>query len=271
MNDAAGRPLASGVPETVRRSGLLAAWGTAVLQGRCSPDDAVDAIVGDDEPHRVAGLADEPVGWSVALGLLRRRGATALVLVTPVPGDLAGLPGPPDVNRDVLIAGAAVIADGVPSTALIPQVDRFGPVGDHGTAVTWRAVDADGPVGPGRRPSLTEADRALAETLNAALRRLHDLDLARWRPEVATLREDLDGPAQEHLPPDFPDRGLRLLARAQRMSAVLALGRSDVGGAVSVVDAARRTETLDELARAVRQAQAAAWNAGSEPGRQPHR
>ena len=58
-------------------------------------------------------------------------------------------------------------------------------------------------------------DVLLAESLNAALRRLADLDVARWRPEVATLREDLDGPTQEVLPPDFPDRGSRLLARAQ--------------------------------------------------------
>jgi hypothetical protein len=268
MNDAADWSAPVQVTEAVRRAGRLAAWGTAVLRGRSAPDDAVDAIVGDDEPHRVVGLADDPVGWSVALGLLRRRGATSLVLVTPVPGDLVGLPGPPDVNRDVLTAGAGVIADGAPSTALVPDLRQFGPADDRGTTVTWRARTADGPVGPGRRPSLSEADRALAESLNAALRRLADLDVARWRPEVATLQEDLDGPTQEVLPPDFPDRGLRLLARAQRMSSVLALGRSDSGAAVTVDEAVRRKETLDDLARAVRHAQAAAWNAGSEPARQ---
>jgi hypothetical protein len=58
-----------------------------------------------------------------------------------------------------------------------------------------------------------------------------------------------------------------LLARAQRMSAVLALGRADLGGAVSVDEAQRRQQTLDQLARAVRHAEAAAWNAGAEVDR----
>jgi hypothetical protein len=261
MNDAVGPEAA------VRRAGRLAAWGSAVLQGRCSPDDAADAIVGEDEPHRVAGMSDEPVAWSVALGLLRRRGARRLVLVCPVPGDLAGLPGPPDLNRDVLRAGAAAIADSDPALALIPLVDVFGPVGDAGITVSWEARSANGPVAPGRQPTLSEADRALAESLSGALRRLAELDVARWRPEVATLRDDLDGPGEEHLPPDFPDRGLRLLARAQRMSAVLALGRSDLGGAVTVDEAQSRQQTLQQLASAVRHAETAAWNAGSEARR----
>jgi hypothetical protein len=212
-------------------------------------------------------LSDDPVAWSVALGLLRRRGAQRLVLVAPAPGDLAGLPGPPDLNRSVIAAGAAAIADGDPATALIPVVDHFGPVGDSGVTVSWAARAANGPVAPGRQPTLSEADRALAESLSVALRRLAELDVARWRPEVATLRDDLDGPGEEHLPPDFPDRGLRLLARAQRMSAVLALGRTDLGGAVTAEEAQSRQQTLQQLARAVRHAEAAAWNAGSEPRR----
>ena len=269
MSDATGRQRseAPATAEVVRRGGLLAAWGTAVLQGLCSPDDAVDAIVGDDEPHRVVGLGDDPMSWSVALGAIRRRGASALVLVTPVPGDLAGLPGPPAVNREVLALGAGVMSDGHETTGLLPQLTTFGPADDVATSVVWSAMATSGPVGAGRRPTLSEADRTLAQTLDSALRRLAALDVARWRPEVATLRDDLDGPSSERLPPGFPDRGVRLLARAQRMSAVLALGRSDPGGAVTAVEVQQRQQTLDQLTRAVREAQAAAWNAGSEPGR----
>lgn len=269
MSDAAsaGGPGTPTATQVVRRAGLAAAWGTAVLQGRCAPDDAAAAIVGVDEPHRITGIDPDPVGWTVALGRLRGRGATVLVMVAPVPGDVAALPGPPELNRQALAAGAAVFADGSPAAGLVPRIDTFGPAGDRGVLLTWAAESANGPVAAGRRPTVGEADRALAEALDQGLRRLATLDVARWRPEAATLHDDLDGPVGIRLPPGFPERAVRLLARTQRMTAVLDLGRTDSGGAVTSAEAAQRQVTLDGLARVVRHAQAAAWNAGAEAGR----
>ncbi|NEE61016.1 hypothetical protein G3M55_92980, partial [Streptomyces sp. SID8455] len=74
------------------RSGLLAAWGNALLAGLVSPDDAALAIVGEDALHRVEGLPGEagPVGLTLALGRLRVLGATGFRVALPVPGHPLG-------------------------------------------------------------------------------------------------------------------------------------------------------------------------------------
>ncbi|NBM19838.1 hypothetical protein GUY61_30590, partial [Streptomyces sp. GC420] len=70
------------------RSGLLAAWGNALLAGLVSPDEAASRIAGDDAVHRVEGLPGEtrPVGLTLALGRLRALGATGLRVALPAPG-----------------------------------------------------------------------------------------------------------------------------------------------------------------------------------------
>lgn len=86
------------------RSGLLAAWGNALLAGLVSPDDAALAIVGEDAVHRVEGLPGEagPVGLTLALGRLRGLGVTGFRVALPVPGHPLGLSGPPDFNARAL-------------------------------------------------------------------------------------------------------------------------------------------------------------------------
>lgn len=70
------------------RSGLLAAWGNALLAGLVSPDDAALAIVGEDAVHRVEGVPGEtgPVGLTLALGRLRALGVTGFRVALPALG-----------------------------------------------------------------------------------------------------------------------------------------------------------------------------------------
>lgn len=160
------------------RSGLLAAWGNALLAGLVSPDDAALAIVGEDAVHRVEGLPGEagPVGLTLALGRLRGLGATGFRVALPVPGHPLGLSGPPEFNARALESEEAVIASGVPY-GLVPEVREVGPAGDLHVEVVWRCLPVrEAP--PADVPSLSEAERELAEALRDATAVLSRLDVA---------------------------------------------------------------------------------------------
>ncbi|WP_055560872.1 hypothetical protein, partial [Streptomyces luridiscabiei] len=156
----------------------MAAWGNALLAGLVSPDDAALAIVGEDALHRVEGLPGEagPVGLTLALGRLRGLGATGFRVALPVPGHPLGLSGPPDFNARALEAEEAVVASGVPY-GLVPEVSEVGPEGDLHVEVVWRVLPVrEAP--PADVPSLSEAERELAEALRDATAVLSRLDVA---------------------------------------------------------------------------------------------
>ncbi|NED28750.1 hypothetical protein G3I37_28260, partial [Streptomyces anulatus] len=160
------------------RSGLLAAWGNALLAGLVSPDEAALAIVGEDAVHRVDGLPGEagPVGLTLALGRLRGLGATGFRVALPAPGHPLGLSGPPDFNARALEAEEAVVAYGV-AYGLVPEVTEAGPAGDLHVEVVWRVLPVrEAP--PADVPSLGEAERELAEALRDATAVLSRLDVA---------------------------------------------------------------------------------------------
>src|SRR5436190_16351323 len=103
------------------RSGVLAAWGSALLAGRTGHDEALARVTGTDLPHRVAGLpgtdGEVPLGW--ALTAWRDLGTAALRLVLPVPGDPRGLPGPCAFSVAAMAAG-----EGVHGAGCIPDRAR---------------------------------------------------------------------------------------------------------------------------------------------------
>lgn len=257
----------SRVPD-LPRSVRLAAWGGAVLRATTSPDLALDAIVGTDLTHDVDGMPGEPdpLPLLLALGRLRALGATGLVLALPVPGDVAGLPGPPELNAEALEAREAVLVRGTApmSYAMVPAVEA---AGSASARVQWRLR----PAAPSRVtavPSLPEADRALKEALAEATEQLVRLDVARWRPEVLeTLSRMREAAEEAVLPPDYPARADRVLGSARRVAAILALARPDPGAAVSAGAIAMRSEVLTRLEAVVRHAVVAAVNSPLEPRR----
>ncbi|MFJ9640371.1 hypothetical protein [Streptomyces sp. NPDC101178] len=254
------------------RSGLLAAWGNALLAGLVSPDDAALAVVGEDAVHRVEGLPGEtgPVGLTLALGRLRALGATGFRVALPVPGHPLGLSGPPDFNARALEAEEAVIAYGVPY-GLVPEVSEAGPAGDLHVEVVWRVLPVrDAP--PADVPSLGEAERELAEALREATAALSRLDVAGSGP-VAEAAVDAyraraeGGRGRDVLAPGYPPRAVRVLELARRVGLLVSVAYgSGHGGAVSASEMAARGAALRPVERVARRAAVAAYNAYVEGG-----
>ncbi|MEV8403326.1 hypothetical protein [Streptomyces niveus] len=247
------------------RSGLLAAWGNALLAGFVSPDDAALAIVGPDAVHRVAGLPGEPgpVGLTLALGRLRALGVSGYRVALPAPGHPLGLSGPPDFNARALEAEEAVVASGAPY-GLVPEVSAVGPDGDLHVEVLWHCLPVrEAP--PADVPSLGEAERELAEALRDATEVLSRLDVAASGPVAEAALDAYRARAErgrEVLAPGYPPRAVRVLELAQRVGLLVALAREHGhGGAVSASEMAARGEALRPVERVSRRAQVAAYNA----------
>jgi hypothetical protein len=245
------------------RSGRLVAWGNAVLAGVVSPDTAADHVRGADTAHRVGGAVDTTL--PVLLAGLRSFGVRGLLLVLPVPGDAAGLPGPAPFNARALDVGQAVLTIGAHPRGFVPSVDPVDPDGPPGTVVRWHAEPVAARVGLDL-PSLAEAERELTETLREVTVALAELDLARWRPQLAeALSEIRSGAGAPGLAPGYPGRAHRVLASAQRLAAIADLVRTDPAGAAAAGSTATRDALLRPLATAARRATVAAFNSVAEP------
>ncbi|SCK21919.1 hypothetical protein [Streptomyces sp. WMMB 322] len=272
------------------RSGRLAAWGNALLAALISPDEAAQRIVGDDVVHRVKGLPASPapyadsepesVGLTLALGRLRSMGARGLRVALPVPGHPLGLSGPPEFNSRALEAGEAVIAPDA-GVGLVPELYEAGPEGDVHAEVTWHCLSVrDAP--PADVPSLSEAERELAEAMREATEVLTQLDVAGSGPVANAALESYRArmeAGRQLLAPGYPPRAVRVLELAQRVRALVAIacgeesgaghggsggdGREH-GGAVSASQIAARAEALRPVERTARRAQVAAYNAYAE-------
>ncbi|MFP3119306.1 hypothetical protein [Streptomyces sp. Iso 434] len=254
---------------TEPRSGLLAAWGNALLAGLVSPDDAASAIVGEDARHRVVGLPDwpEPAGLTLALGRLRSLGATGFRVALPVPGHPLGLSGPPEFNERAMEAEEAVVTVGA-GIGLVPEVAVAGPEGDVHVEVVWHCLPVrEAP--PADVPSLGEAERELAQALREATEVLARLDVAGSGPvaEAAldAYRARAHAGAKDALAPGYPQRAVRVLELADRVALLVELaGSSGHGGAVSAAEMAARAEALRPVERTARRAKVAAYGAATE-------
>ncbi|MFB8412936.1 hypothetical protein ACH4TS_32075 [Streptomyces albidoflavus] len=254
---------------TEPRSGLLTAWGNALLAGLVSPDDAASAIVGEDARHRVVGLPDwpEPAGLTLALGRLRSLGATGFRVALPVPGHPLGLSGPPEFNERAMEAEEAVVTVGA-GLGLVPEVAVAGPEGDVHVEVVWHCLPVrEAP--PADVPSLGEAERELAQALREATEVLARLDVAGSGPvaEAAldAYRARAHAGAKDALAPGYPQRAVRVLELADRVALLVELaGSSGHGGAVSAAEMAARAEALRPVERTARRAKVAAYGAATE-------
>lgn len=228
-------------------SARLAWWATAWLRGHAVTDLVLDAVIGDDATHAVAEIPGVEGTLTLVEGLaeLRRRGATSLGAAFPVDGDPVGLGGPPAFNADALDAGEAVVATGA-GLGLVPQ--------RTGAAVVWVAH----PAAPRQLPDVGEADRALRAGLVESANALAELDVARWRPEVADRLMEIGRRDAWSAPDGTPARCVDLAARGLRAVDIVALALEDDGAAVSASEAERRRLALVPLDRAGRRALVAA-------------
>lgn len=253
------------------RCGVLAAWASAWLAGEAPYDDVVAHVTGDDEPHRAVGLPGSgldapdggppdpdgvPLGW--VLPVLRERSGDGVRVALPVPGDPRGLPPPGPFPAAALEAGEAVVGRGV---GLVPSVTVHGSaVGSRTMSVRW-TVYGIGEAAPDPL-SVPDAEHELTEAVREAASALAALEVASWRPEVADTLAHVRRGSTPDLPPRHDGRAVRLLAQADRLTAVLELASADdPGGAVTLAEAGARQEALRPLAAAVRRARVAAYNA----------
>ncbi|GAB2453240.1 hypothetical protein GCM10027062_37460 [Nocardioides hungaricus] len=225
----------------------LAWWATAWLRGQAVADLAIDAVIGTDATHVVAGLPGVEATATLVQGLaeLRRLGATTVGAAFPVEGDPIGLGGPPAFNAAALDAGEAVVVAGT-GLGLVPH--------RTGAAVGWTVH----PAGPRQLPDVGEADRALRAALLESANALADLDVARWRSEVADRLLDLRHREPLAAPDGVPPRCVELAERGLQAREIVDLALEDDGAAVSATEAERRRSALVPLDRAARRALAAA-------------
>ena len=241
-----------------------------MLRGDVAPDEAVAAVSGQGVTHRFTGLPGEDgaAGLTLALGRLRGLGFRGLALALPVPGDLAGLAGPPELSAEAIDAGEVVLALAdvparTPAVALLPQVQSGAPPRSGPPGVTWTWHSA---WPPALGASLADSERELTGALRDATTLLTTLDVARGDPAAAAVLARLrsGAAAQDALPPGFPPRAYRVLTSAARVGAIVALAAASPGGAVTGPEQRARADALRPLAAASRRALCAAVNAPVE-------
>lgn len=261
----ASRPLVA-----APRSALLACWTNAWLAAEASLSDLAIHVVGGDEGHLVTGLWVDDLDLEQTAGRLRADGVTRLTVVLPAPGDPLGLPGPGPFTRDALLAGEGVLAlrpDGT-GTGLVPTLTSHGSDLD-GTVVTvtWVAHPVE-ISGPDQGPFLHEAEHDLRRGIAEATQALVELDVAQWSPEIRDALDDVRRAArraldEDDLPPSWPARARQVLTQARLIATLLGLVSHDGSGAVDAHEAEARDRVMRDLARVVRRARVAAYNAGA--------
>lgn len=229
------------------RSSTLALWSAAVARGDGGPDELADAVRADDPRHLVVGWpgTSEPLSLQELPGLVRRSGATAVLVAAPAPGDPAGLAGPVEFNAAALDVGEALLFGGAPGSAaigLVPELDA--------RTVLWHAHAARTP--PPADPG--EAARTLRGTLLEATNALVDLDVASWQPEIPDLLMNLRDREPLDLPPGTRPDVVEGLERASLCREIVALALEDHGGSVTAHAMEARRRCLTELDRAARRA-----------------
>jgi len=250
------------------RSALLACWTTAWLAAEVGLPELVEHVTAYDESHAVAGLWVDDLELEQALGRLRAEGVTRVRLVLPAPGDPLGLPGPGPFTQAALVAGEGVLAlreDGT-GFGLVPTVTAHGSELDGTvTTVLWQAYDV-AMAGPDQGPFLHEAEHDLRVGVMEAAHALTELDVARWDPDVADALDDLRraqrrGIDLDELPGSWPTRARDVLVRTRALATLVHLADRTTGGAVDSREAELRATVLRDLARVVRRARVAAYNA----------
>lgn len=236
-------------------SARFALWFTAWRSGAASTDDTRDAVVGADAAHHVSRLPGESDAQPLilALGRLRNLGATGAGIALPVPGDPLGLAGPGAFNLEVLEAREGVLLEGA-DLGLVPHRSGAGVVWECFSAVSHRQL-----------PDAFEADTGLRRELLRTADVLADLDVARWRPEVADELVSLRRSTDLRLPGTMAPRAVRLVSLAIHCRSIVDLALADDGGSVSAAEAQARRTALAPLDHAARRALVAACSASGWP------
>jgi hypothetical protein len=255
------------------RSALLAAWASAWAAGDATLTDVAERATAHDDAHTVEGVdpLDDRLPVDRALTRLRAGGAQTWRVVLPAPGDLVGLPRPGPFTRTATLASEGVLAlrgDGT-GTGLVPRITAHGSAFDGTvTTVHWTAYAVE--VGADQGPFLHDAEHDLRRGISEVVEVLQDLEVARWRPEIADALMDMRkqarrGVSDDDLPGGYPARARDLLTRARQLGTVVELALEDAGGAIDTHSTEERERALRRLGGLVRRATVAAYNSYDLP------
>lgn len=244
-------------------AGRLVAWGNAYLAGSVTLADArrevdlgIDSVVGDDR---------YPAGWPDWLTSLTTSDLGTygwLRLALPVPGDPAGLVGPPATTTAALLAGQAAMAA---TSALLPEPTQYGPTNDRGLLVRWTSHERW--EGPPPAVGVSEADHALTRTIVTGAEQIAALDVTTWRPPESdrdSLLPSRSAPPRLLLPQTYPRRAQLLASKALQIREIVAGARRDQGGSLTALAVDDRAVVLARLDAAARQGLVAACQALAE-------
>ncbi|MGH8889469.1 MAG: hypothetical protein ACRDV3_06860 [Acidothermaceae bacterium] len=250
-------------------AGRFVAWSAATVAGRVQVGPAASAIEAGTNAHVVVGSpaasaeTSQEISLREALDAMLAAQPRRLTLVLPTTGDPLGLSGIGPFTQAAVLAEVGVAVEYADASfGWVPEPDARGSsysgvrwkVLPGSAAATVLTVDADRIV--------EQADRALRRALRSATETLGNVDLARWRPEVASGRVAADAALQAKvraMPPGWPVAARVLGERAIALWRVLRVATADQG-AVSASGSAARIEALRALSHAVREATMTAFN-----------
>lgn len=218
----------------------LTTWLEAAHLGRASPAEVAARVQGE-APNSLVVLPDgsvHPLAGALATWVDEGvRGCLAM----PVPGDPAGLAGPGAFNQAAAEVGEAVLLPAL-ALGLVP--------GEDARTQVWHGHTAT----PPPYSDLAEAARELRQALVEATRRLVDLDVASWQPEIPDLLMNLHHGTGVRLPRHWDVRRTEAVERGLLCREIVRLALQDDGGAVSSYEMEQRRGVLRDLDRAGRRA-----------------
>jgi hypothetical protein len=113
--------------------------------------------------------------------------------------------------------------------------------------------------------SMADAEHDLTESIRETASLFARRGLTSWLTDIAPALSDARRAGERlHLPASHPPRAVRLIAQAERLSAVLTVVDSDDTAQLTAAAVAERAHALSPLRLAVRRALLAGYNAAAE-------
>ncbi|WP_338892372.1 hypothetical protein [Rhodococcus sovatensis] len=261
-------------------SASLALWASSWLAGVSAPDDVIDAmadwapmhllVAADEASAQLTGLSwPSPRADGVASVLTAIRAQipspssdAVIELLLPGPGAVENLPPSTGFARAALNAGQAVVVGlaGTDGLAFVPTVE--GP-----DVMRWTVFTVDVLSHYVHDFSLGEAEFAMRDAVRGAADALGSMQSLPTRSTGGDARtriaNELSELMRHRYPVDVPERALRVLESADRVSAILSVARTFAPTEAPTAAAAMaREELIRPLWAAVRSARLSAVAAG---------
>lgn len=263
-------------------------WTNAWLAGQAAPDDVLDALSlwasrQSITAHDAVAAGHTGLPWPHAheaggvslLQILRAAAASrtpgSIHPVSPVPGDVRGLPAGTPFEREALAAGEAVIVaepdDGSAVASMVGLVPDFADNADTGDVgvLSWTVYTLpDAPIVEHR--DLGDAEYALRSTVRSAVDTLGGIGLGRVGGDASDPRllvqQLVESSRQHRIPDHAPPRAVRVLDNAAHVDAIISVASGlTATGVQSSSEARCAADAIRPLAAVVRSARTAAVDA----------